>query len=166
MVVDVESSSHRPPLVVRRMAMYLRSLVGRSPQIDWSTETHGSGWVVSLVNFHRKTTGLESLINKVATLLKKALTQVFFCEYLKIFTGTYFEEHLRTVASVLLNSLFWYTSPWPLMKRKNALSSNKCSKQSQAWSLAHINDIDVSCLERQSSCKTKKGINMFVRVWG
>ena len=30
---------------------------------------------------------------------KETLTQVFFCEYCKIFKNTYFEEHLRTVAS-------------------------------------------------------------------
>ena len=47
---------------------------------------------------------LESLFIKVAsrrpvTLLKETPTQVFSCEYCKIFNSTYFEEHLRTAAS-------------------------------------------------------------------
>ena len=35
-----------------------------------------------------------------ATLLKKeTLTQVFFCEFCKIFNNTFFTEHLRTSVS-------------------------------------------------------------------
>ena len=33
---------------------------------------------------------------------KENPTQVFSCEYSKIFKNTYFEEHLRTAASVLI----------------------------------------------------------------
>ena len=32
--------------------------------------------------------------------IKKTLTQVFSCEYCEIFKNTYFEEHLRTAASI------------------------------------------------------------------
>ena len=49
---------------------------------------------------------LESLFNKSqlwepATLLKKAPTQVFFCEICKLFKNNYFKEHLWTSASKL-----------------------------------------------------------------
>ena len=47
---------------------------------------------------------LESVFNKIATLLKTTLTQVFYCEYCEIFKNTYFEEHLPSAASV--TSLF------------------------------------------------------------
>ena len=48
---------------------------------------------------------LESFFNKVAGLkdcnfTKETLTQVFSCEYGKIWKNTYFKEHLRTAASV------------------------------------------------------------------
>ena len=48
---------------------------------------------------------LEFLFNKVAGLqgckfIKKTPTQVFSREYCEIFKNTYFEEHLRTAASV------------------------------------------------------------------
>ena len=39
---------------------------------------------------------LESLFNKVAG----TPTQVFSCEICEIFKNTYFEEHMRTTASV------------------------------------------------------------------
>ena len=48
---------------------------------------------------------LEPLFNKsyrlegVQLYQKETPTQVFFCEYCEIFKSTYFEEHLRTVAS-------------------------------------------------------------------
>ena len=45
-----------------------------------------------------KTPVLESLFNKI--LLKGTPTQVFSCEYCKIFKNTYFEEHLPMAASV------------------------------------------------------------------
>ena len=50
----------------------------------------------------------ESLFNKVAslgpaTLLKKTPTYVFSCKYYEIFKNTYFEEHLRTAASVMVS---------------------------------------------------------------
>ena len=50
---------------------------------------------------------MESLFNKVAGLkacnfIKKALTQVFSCEYYEIFKNTYFEEHLE----MALNSTY------------------------------------------------------------
>ena len=35
-----------------------------------------------------------------ATLLKKALVQVFSCEFCKIFTNTFFIQHIRATASV------------------------------------------------------------------
>ena len=58
-------------------------------------------------NIHRKTPMLESLFNKVAGLqgcsfIKKRLQhRCFFCEYYKLFKNSYFEEHLKTAASVL-----------------------------------------------------------------
>ena len=45
---------------------------------------------------------LDSLFNKVATLLKKkktTQTQVFSCECCEIFENNYFEENLQTAAS-------------------------------------------------------------------
>ena len=54
---------------------------------------------------------LKSLFNKVAgfhVCEKVALTQMFSCEYCKIFKSNYFEEHPRTSASVhnfLVNAL-------------------------------------------------------------
>ena len=59
-------------------------------------------------NIHRKTPVLELFFNIVAGLedwncIKKRLQhRCFFCEYCKIFKNTYFEEHLRTAAFVLL----------------------------------------------------------------
>ena len=41
-------------------------------------------------------------VSSGATLLKTTLTQMFSDEYCEIFKNTYFEEHLRTAASVLL----------------------------------------------------------------
>ena len=41
---------------------------------------------------------LQSLASRPATLLKKTPTQVFSCEYCKIFKNIYFEEHLPTAA--------------------------------------------------------------------
>ena len=54
--------------------------------------------------FTGKTAALESLFNKVADLkdyLKKTPTQVFFCEYCKIFKNTYLKKYLRTAAFAL-----------------------------------------------------------------
>ena len=50
---------------------------------------------------------LESLFNKVADL--KAPPQVFSCEYCEIFKNTYFEEHLRTAASDIINIIPYAT---------------------------------------------------------
>ena len=36
--------------------------------------------------------------------MKETTTQVFSCEYGEIFENTYFEEHLRTTASVLTSN--------------------------------------------------------------
>ena len=46
---------------------------------------------------------LESLSNKVAG-LKAAPTQVFSCEICKIFKNAYFEAHLPTTASGIINT--------------------------------------------------------------
>ena len=40
-----------------------------------------------------------------ATLLKKAPTQVFYCEICEFFKNTYFEEHLRRTASEMRQDL-------------------------------------------------------------
>ena len=51
---------------------------------------------LKVCKFHRKTSVLESLFNKVVGLqlyYKNAPTQVFSCEICKIFKNTYFEEH-------------------------------------------------------------------------
>ena len=37
-------------------------------------------------------------------ILKESLTQVFSCEYYKIFKNTYFDENLRTTASAVPSS--------------------------------------------------------------
>ena len=59
-------------------------------------------------NIHRKIPDLENSENSRILIKKpesefvynKVLpTQVFSCEYCKIFKNTYFEEHLRTAAS-------------------------------------------------------------------
>ena len=42
---------------------------------------------------------------------KETPTQVFFCEYCRIFKNTYFEEHLRKAASFYTH--FWPVCPWP-----------------------------------------------------
>ena len=49
----------------------------------------------------RKARVLESIFNKVklATLLKKTLTQVFSCEFFEIIKGDFFIKHLRVSAS-------------------------------------------------------------------
>ena len=58
------------------------------------------------MHIHRQTPVLESLFNKVAghnglqLYEKETPTQVLCCEYCEIFKNTYFEEHLRTAASV------------------------------------------------------------------
>ena len=56
---------------------------------------------------------LESLFNKAVDLqvckfIIKTLTQVFSCDYCKIFKVTNFEEHLQTAASVYSNNLLKY----------------------------------------------------------
>ena len=38
-----------------------------------------------------------------ATLLKRDSKQVFSCQYCEIFKKTYFEEHLRTAASIIFS---------------------------------------------------------------
>ena len=45
-----------------------------------------------------------------ATLSKETPTQVFSCGYCKVFKNTYFEEHLRTAASVRKQrkNVFWH----------------------------------------------------------
>ena len=50
-------------------------------------------------NINRKTPALESLFNKVLKNLFKIPTLAFSCEYCEIFKKTYFEKHLRMVAS-------------------------------------------------------------------
>ena len=57
---------------------------------------------------------LESLFNKAAGLpvckfiKKETPIQVFSCDYCKVFKKTYFEEHLRTAASVYSKDLLKY----------------------------------------------------------
>ena len=59
--------------------------------------------------FHKKTPVLQSLFNKVAGL--KAPTQLFCCEICVIFKNTYFEDYLRTSASVnILLIISWSKS--------------------------------------------------------
>ena len=50
---------------------------------------------------YRKTRVLESVFNKVklATLLKKTLTQVFSCEFFEIIKGDFFIKHIRASSS-------------------------------------------------------------------
>ena len=57
--------------------------------------------------FARKTPVLESLFNKVVGfqachVKKDTPTQALFCEICEIFKNTYFEEHSRTTASVMI----------------------------------------------------------------
>ena len=52
---------------------------------------------------------LESLLNKV---LKETPTQMFCCEYCKVSKNNYFEEHLRTAASVLCLTNIWQNATY------------------------------------------------------
>ena len=52
--------------------------------------------------FFNKVAGLRS-----ATLLKKTLTQVFSCEFCKIFRNTFFTEHLWTTAPKLESNIIF-----------------------------------------------------------
>ena len=68
------------------------------------------------------------LFNKIAdvrpaTLLNETLTQVFSCELSEIFKNIYFEEHLRTIASIFWN----WTIPQKIFKDFHQLSlREKC----------------------------------------
>ena len=65
--------------------------------------------------FHRKTPMLESLFNKIPGLQacnfikKRPPTQAFSCRIYDFFKNTYFEEYLRTTASVV--SFSWLSLP-------------------------------------------------------
>ena len=64
-------------------------------------------------NIHMETPVLESLFNKAgglrcANYQIETPTQVFSCDYCKVFKNTYFEEHLQTVASVCSKDLLKY----------------------------------------------------------
>ena len=67
----------------------------------------GKAVLKKFLNIHRKETVLESLFNRVAGLkvcnfIKRdsdTATQVFSCEYCKMFKNTYSEEYLRATAS-------------------------------------------------------------------
>ena len=50
-----------------------------------------------------------------ATLLKKAQTQVFSCEFCELFNNTYFKEHLRTAGSKTLVRGFLFNKVASLM---------------------------------------------------
>ena len=70
---------------------------------------HKKGFLKNSPKFTRKHLYQSLFFNKVAgfaTLLKKALAQVFSCEFWKIFKNTFLTEHLLTMASVL----FYYFS--------------------------------------------------------
>ena len=49
----------------------------------------------------------EPVFNKVADLEKETPTQVFSSQYCKILKNAYFEEHLRTAASVDSFTMFY-----------------------------------------------------------
>ena len=54
------------------------------------------GVLKNFCNIHMKISVLESLFNKVDSKdIKKAQTQVFFCEYCEVFKSTFFTELLR-----------------------------------------------------------------------
>ena len=59
----------------------------------------------NFVIFTGKTPALESFFNKVAIrtaiLLKRVSSKVFSCEYCKTFKKNYFDEHLRSAATVI-----------------------------------------------------------------
>ena len=52
-------------------------------------------------------------------ILKESLTQVFSCEYYKIFKNTYFDENLRTTASAV--PLTVNISSWVLISALNSI---------------------------------------------
>ena len=52
-------------------------------------------------------------------ILKESLTQVFSCEYYKIFKNTYFDENLRTTASAV--PLTVNISSWVLVSALNSI---------------------------------------------
>ena len=53
--------------------------------------------------FFKKVLGL-----KACNFIKKKLQQVFSCECCEIFKNAYFEEHLRTAASVCVQGMFFF----------------------------------------------------------
>ena len=52
-------------------------------------------------------------------ILKESLTQVFSCEYYKIFKNTYFDENLQTTASAV--PLTVNISSWVLVSALNSI---------------------------------------------
>ena len=58
-------------------------------------------------SIYRKITVLESLINKVATLLKETPGEIFSCESCDIFRNIFFTEQLWATTSVKSNTIFF-----------------------------------------------------------
>ena len=83
---------------------------------------------------HKKTPVLEALFDKVAGLLeiKKKLTQLFSCEYYKMFKNTYFEENLRKAASTL-NNIFLEAAAAEVVVLVPKTFSEPC--QTSRWSV-------------------------------
>ena len=90
--------------------------------------------------FHdqRKTPVVELLFNIVAGLedcnsIKKRFPHVLSCEYCEIFKKTYFEEYLRTAASVLLTVklLIKYWTSVLNQKQHGMVSATKVYRSSQ-----------------------------------
>ena len=57
---------------------------------------------LKILQIHRKTTVLESLLEACNFIKKETLAQVLSSQFCEIFQNTFFTEHLRTTASA-----FW-----------------------------------------------------------
>ena len=93
-----------------RLSCFWRKLTN-----DWFWRVHISDWLYQkqppemlykksyswkFHNIHKKTPASEPLYDNIAGFVKKRLQQIFSSEYCEIFKNTYFEQHLRTAASL------------------------------------------------------------------
>ena len=88
----------------------------------------------------------QSIIN--ATLLKETLVQVFSCEFCEIFKNTFFTEHFRTTASVIIKYFLCYNFRLTILTGENGLLLNSVQEfiEIESWPLTFF-----ICLHNQSS---------------
>ena len=83
--------------------------------VNTEAATRGVLWkkgVLRISQNSQENTCVKVSFNKVAglrpaTLLKKRLAQVFFCEFSEIFKNTFFTEHLWTIASINIDLKYY-----------------------------------------------------------